>query len=265
MEHRYLLETENLSRDFAASSWFSSDDRTFSAVKNVTLRLQKGEIMGLLGESGCGKTTLARMLTGLLKPTEGIIRYEGTETQGLSARRFRPLRRKIQMIFQNPFDSLDPVKTIRKSMLEPLRLWKIGENDGERITLIVEMLRKCGLPDDILSRKPAEFSGGQLQRLSIARALLPRPEFIVADEIVSALDVSIQNQILELLCAMKEEYDLTVLFISHDLAVVRHISDRITVMKDGRVLKTGPTEDVLQAGDDSYIRELTEAGFGVAE
>ena len=261
---RPILEAVNLTKNYTVKHRLLGEQTFFPAVYDVGFRLLRGETLGVLGESGCGKTTLARMLAGLLPVSEGRILFEGKEIQNLTSRQFRPYRKKIQMIFQNPFDSLDPSKTIASSLLEPLRVWKIGNNKAEQMNQIRNALRECSLTEDILNRKPGEFSGGQLQRISIVRALLPHPEIIIADEIVSALDVPVQNQILELLDRLKEDYGLTVLFITHDLSVAQRISDRIMIMQKGRILKSGSVEDVLQSADHMYIQELMEARFSVS-
>ena len=165
------------------------------------------------------------------------------------------------MIFQDPFGSLDPRRRVRDLLMEPLAVWRIGGGRTERERMIREMVRECGLPDDAPDQYPTEFSGGQLQRIAIARALLVRPELLVADEIVSALDAAVQNQILELLLRMKEKYGLTILFITHDLAVIRRISDRVMVMQEGKIIASGETDEVLERAEDPYIRELKDASF----
>ena len=258
-----ILEADHLTKRYDIKHFLFGKQIWFPAVCDVCFQLQRGETLGLLGESGCGKTTLARMLTGLIPVSDGRILFEGKEIQNLTVRKFRIYRKKIQMIFQNPFDSLDPSKSIAYSLMEPLRVWKIGNNNSERMNLICNRLRECNLDEDILRRKPGEFSGGQLQRIAIVRALLPQPEIIIADEIVSALDVPVQNQILELLDRMKKEHGLTVLFITHDLAVAQRISDRIMIMQDGQILKCGSAEEVLLSDEHNYIKELLEAKFSL--
>ena len=233
----------------------------FTAVDDASFTMYEGEILGLLGESGCGKSTMARMLLGLLHPSSGEIIYRGKEIGHLSDRDYHPLRREIQMVFQNPFGCLDPRMNVKNLLLEPLRAWKIGEGDADRMKRVLQMCEECGLPEASLDKRPGEFSGGQLQRIAIARTLLMEPKLLVADEIVSALDVAVQNQILQLLLNMRRRYNLTILFITHDLAVIRKMADRVMVMRQGRILQTGDCGAVLDQPDDAYVRELRTAGF----
>jgi len=233
----------------------------FTAVDDVSFDMYPCEVVGLLGESGCGKSTLSRMLLKLIPPTSGEIRYGGREITAMDERAFHPLRREIQMIFQNPFGCLDPRVKIRKLLMEPLKQWRIGENDAERRERVRQMIDECGLPQESLEKYPAGFSGGQLQRIAIARALLVRPRLLVAAEIVSALDVSVQGQILQLLLDMRRRYGLTILFITHDLAVIERMADRVLVMRGGRLLQAGACEDVLGNPTDDYVIQLKESGF----
>ena len=235
--------------------------RMFTAVNDVSFDLYPGEVLGLLGESGCGKSTLARMILGLIHPTAGEIVYRGVNIEGLDDRSFQPFRREIQMIFQNPFGCLDPRMKVRSLLMEPLKLWKIGSGDGERRDRVEAVCRECGLPLDSLDKRPGEFSGGQLQRIAIARALLMEPKLLVADEIVSALDVSVQNQILQLLLDMRGRYGLSLLFITHDLAVIEKMSDRVLVMRGGKILQQGTCDEVLQKPIDPYVITLKNAGY----
>lgn len=258
-----LLRAEHLTKYYAEAGGRPWRKKSFRAVDDVSFTVDEGETVGLLGESGCGKTTVARMLLGLVPPTSGHVFFRGREITRLSAGDFRPLRRDIQMIFQNPFASLDPHSKIRCQLLEPLRVWKIGtrETRTERILRICE---ECGLPESSLEKRPGEFSGGQLQRISIARALLMEPRFLVADEIVSALDTSVQDQILRLLMKMKEKYGLSLLFITHDLSVIRKISDQVMVMRDGRLLQKGSYHNLFAHPTDDYVRLLKNAVFDAA-
>lgn len=233
----------------------------FTAVNDVSFDLYPGEVLGLLGESGCGKSTLARMILGLIHPTTGEIVYRGANIEGLDDRAFRPFRREIQMVFQNPFGCLDPRMKVRSLLMEPLKLWKIGSGDGERRDRVEAVCRECGLSLDSLDKRPGEFSGGQLQRIAIARALLMEPKLLVADEIVSALDVSVQNQILQLLLDMRERYGLSLLFITHDLAVIEKTADRVLVMRGGKILQQGACDEVLQRPTDPYVVTLKTAGY----
>ncbi len=249
-----LIRTENLTKSFRRMSAHGKKER-FPAVKDVSFSIQYGEIVGLLGESGCGKTTLARMLMGLEKPEHGKVFWKNEEIQNLPERQFRPLRRELQMILQNPFACLDPHMSIHRSLMEVLKIWKIGDNAADREERILSILEECGMNGEILKKRPSEFSGGQLQRIAIARSLLLEPQFLVADEIVSALDVSVQNQILELLLEQKGKRGLTILFITHDLAVVQRLSDRVMVMREGELLSGYIKEE--------YLGQLKEAVFPV--
>lgn len=255
-----VIEVINLTKRFRMEG--TRQMRT--AVDGISFSVYKGEILGLLGESGCGKTTLARMLMHLVPATEGKILLDGTEVQSLPERQFRKLRGKIQMVYQNPFDSLDPSKKIKSLLEEPMKIWFPGMRAEERNRRILSALAECGLPEDSLSKKPAGFSGGQLQRISIARALLAQPEILIADEVVSALDVTIQAQILRLLVKMRKEHHLTILFITHDLSVARSISDRIMVMQEGKIKGIGRPDAVLENAQDDYIRALDKAVFTFA-
>ncbi len=259
MEHP-LIEIQDLTKQFWEQAGPGSQERILTAVSHVNFSIYEGEILGLLGTSGCGKSTIARMLCGILRPDSGKILYRQTELQGLFAKQYRPYRREIQMVFQNPFDSLDPGISIEKQLLEPMRIWKLGDRK-QQLEEIRRLCEECRIPEKSLKKRPSEFSGGQLQRISIIRALLLRPRFLIADEIVSALDVTVQNQILELLLDMKEKYHLTILFITHDLAVMRKMADRIMVMKEGRILETGTFEKLAGRKDDSYFQELLSANY----
>ena len=256
-----VLEVRGLVKEYRkAGSPFKRAD-TFEAVSNVSLDVRQGEIVCLLGESGCGKTTLARMIMHLTRPTAGTITLNGCEMQGLNERRFRPLRQYIQMVYQNPFYCLDPSRRVGSLLEEPLKLWHPELSKEERTRRISGMLQECGLDESCLVKKPRQFSGGQLQRLSIARALLVDPKLLIADEIVSALDVPIQNQILDLLVRMKEEHGFSVLFITHDLSVARKVSDRVIVMHRGEVVGFGATDELLENPSDPYIRKLADSVF----
>ena len=256
-----VLEVRGLVKEYRkAGSPFKRAD-TFEAVSNVSLDVRQGEIVCLLGESGCGKTTLARMIMHLTRQTAGTITLNGCEMQGLNERRFRPLRQYIQMVYQNPFDCLDPSRRVGSLLEEPLKLWHPELSKEERTRRISGMLQECGLDESCLVKKPRQFSGGQLQRLSIARALLVDPKLLIADEIVSALDVPIQNQILDLLVRMKEEHGFSVLFITHDLSVARKVSDRVIVMHRGEVVGFGATDELLENPSDPYIRKLADSVF----
>jgi oligopeptide transport system ATP-binding protein len=225
------------------------------AVDGVDLEIRRGETLGLVGESGCGKSTLARLITALLPVTAGKITLDGQDITRLRGRRLRRIRRKMQMIFQDPFASLDPRMTVGDILQEPLDNFGIGTGRDRR-NRVQELLRLVGLNPNFNNRYPHEFSGGQRQRIGIARALAVNPSFIVCDEAVSALDVSIQAQIINLLQDLQHEFNLTYLFIAHDLAVVRHLSDRIAVMYLGKVVETADRNDIYDRPQHPYTKAL---------
>ena len=225
------------------------------AVDGVDLEIRRGETLGLVGESGCGKSTLARLVTGLLPVTGGTINFDGQEITKLRGAALRRVRRKMQMIFQDPFASLDPRMTVGDILQEPLDNYSIGTIKDRR-RRVQELLRLVGLNPNFTNRYPHEFSGGQRQRIGIARALAVNPNFIVCDEAVSALDVSIQAQIINLLQDLQREFHLTYLFIAHDLAVVRHLSDRVAVMYLGKVVETADRKDIYDRPQHPYTKAL---------
>ena len=231
---------------------------TLRAVDEVSLNVEAGETVALVGESGCGKSTLGKTLLRLVEPTGGAIAFGGEDVTTLDARRLRTLRRRIQMIFQDPFASLNPRHTIRAILTAPLVVHKIGDK-AERTRLVEAMIDRVGLPRDALDRYPHEFSGGQRQRIGIARALILNPELVVCDEPVSALDLSIQAQILNLLVGMKKDLGLSYLFISHDLSVVRYFADRVLVMYLGRIVESADNKTLWSAPKHPYTRALMAA------
>lgn len=249
-----LLEARNLSRDFPAAH-----RQSVHAVSGVSLEIREGETLGLVGESGCGKSTLGRMLMHLIRPTSGEILYRGTPVTGLSDTEFMKYRRKLQMVFQDPYASLNPRMTVRNLIAEPLETHRICPDREETTRRVLELMGTAGLPGEYLHRYPHQFSGGQRQRIAIARAIAPDPELIVCDEPVSALDVSVQNQILNLLKSLQESRKLAYLFISHDLSVIRYISDRTAVMYLGKICETGSTEEIFRTPLHPYTRFLTES------
>jgi peptide/nickel transport system ATP-binding protein len=231
---------------------------TVRAVDDVSLEIEAGESVALVGESGCGKSSLGKTLMRLVEPTDGQIVFGGTDLTRLNKRELRDVRRRIQMIFQDPFASLNPRQTVRSILTAPLKVHGIG--DAKSQTAKVEtLIADVGLPPDSLDRYPHEFSGGQRQRIGIARALILEPQLVVCDEPVSALDLSIQAQILNLLVEMKERLSLSYLFVSHDLSVVRYFSDRVLVMYLGKIVESAPTAELWASPKHPYTRALLSA------
>lgn len=228
------------------------------AVDGVSLEIQGGETLGLVGESGCGKSTLGKAVVRLLKPTSGSIRFEQSDITRLSQSQLRPLRRNFQMIFQDPAESLDPRMSVRAIIEEPFLIHGMGTRQ-ERVKWVNELLDRVGLPAASAERYPFEFSGGQRQRIGIARALALKPRFIVCDEPVSALDVSVQSQILNLLVELQKDFGLSYLFIAHDLSVVKHVSDRVAVMYLGKIVELASAEQIYQNPRHAYTKALLSA------
>ncbi|HKT83912.1 MAG TPA: ABC transporter ATP-binding protein, partial [Solirubrobacterales bacterium] len=259
-ESEPLLEVIDLVKHFPVKRGILIDrevDRV-RAVDGVSFSVRQGETLGLVGESGSGKTTLSRTILQLLRPTSGSVRFEGVEIVGLSRRRLQPLRREMQMVFQDPYASLNPRKRVGQIVGEPLRL--LGEAKGSELRRQVQgLLDRVGLSAEHYDRFPHEFSGGQRQRIGIARALALRPKLIIADEPVSALDVSIRAQILDLLAELQADFGLTYVFVAHDIGVVRQVSDRIAVMHRGKIVEEGPADSVCERPRDEYTRKLLAA------
>ncbi|MFK4446019.1 oligopeptide/dipeptide ABC transporter ATP-binding protein [Caballeronia udeis] len=249
-----LLEVISLTKRYPASGG-GFRAQTVKAVESVNFQLQRGETLGLIGESGCGKSTLGRVLGQLAPATSGQIRFDGRDISKSSRRELRELRQQIQIIFQDPYGSLNPRMTIRDIVVEPLRNFGIARG-VEAENIAVRMLNLCGLGRSVLDRYPREFSGGQRQRIGIARALVLKPKFVVADEPVSALDVSIQAQVINLLKDLQRELGMTYLFIGHDMAVVKHVSDRVAVMYLGRVVEIGTMQQVYGNPRHPYTKVL---------
>lgn len=228
------------------------------AVDDVSFRLRRGTTLAIAGESGSGKSTLARMVLGLLQPTSGTVAFEGLNIAALDRHAAFAFRRRVQPVFQNPYSSLDPMYSVFRAIEEPLRIHRVGDR-RQRSQAVHELAEQVALPSSVLGRRPRELSGGQRQRVAIARALALRPEVLVCDEPVSALDVVVQAQILDLLAELQDALGLTYLFISHDLAVIRQIADEVMVMRDGRVVEHAPTEEMFTRPRHEYTRELLAA------
>ena len=255
----WAIEVEDLVHEFAAPGHASAHGRgIFRAVDGVSLRVRRGSTHAIVGESGSGKTTTIRAIVGLGRPTAGRIRIEGTEVTGLRGEALRQLRRRVQLVYQNPFSSLDPRQSVFDIIEEPLLNFDPLPAD-ERRRRVHDMLERVGLPAAVLQRRPHALSGGQRQRVAIARALVLQPQVLVLDEAVSALDVTVQAQILALLAQLQQDLGLTYLFISHDLAVVRQIADTVSVLRAGRVVDAGSVEEVFQRPTSDYTRELMDA------
>ncbi len=257
-----LLDVKNIRKYFPVKKGTLIRRRDFiRAVDDVSLSIQKYENLGLVGEPGSGKTTLGRVILNLYRPTSGQIYFEGQDMTVHDPRRLRTLRRSVQMIFQDPYNSLDPRFTIRASLVEALSLERPLPKRGECEARMEEILSAVGLSDDILGRYPHEFSGGERQRIAIARALMMRPRLLILDEATSSLDVLIQEQILDYLRRLQKKYHLTYLFISHDLRVVKKLCSRIAVMFKGRLVEWGPASAVFDQPLHPYTRQLMTAAL----
>ncbi len=254
LKGRPILEVEGLTKHFQSRDGVGA----VQAVSEVSLHLERGETLGIVGESGCGKSTLARLILRLIEPTAGAVRFAGEDLLTLPLADLRIRRRDMQLIFQDPYASLDPRLTVGAIVGEPLAIHGIGDRKKRR-KRVADLLRTVGLDADAITRYPHEFSGGQRQRIGIARAIALEPKLIIADEPVSALDVSIQSQILELLLSLKKRLSLSYIFISHDLAVVEHVSDRVAVMYLGRIVETTDTESLFCHPAHPYTEALISA------
>jgi peptide/nickel transport system ATP-binding protein len=255
-----ILSVTQLNTWFTQKRKFFTKNKTFTkAVNNVSFNVYPGETLGLVGESGCGKTTLSRTILKLLQPSSGKIKFNGIDLESLNDKQMRPLRKNIQIIFQDPYSALNPSQTIGNSILEPLIVHQILNNNLERKNFVNQLLEKVGLSSNYFNRYPHELSGGQRQRVVIARALALKPKLIICDESVSALDVSVQAQIINLLKDLQQEFKLTYIFISHDLAVVKHVSDRIMVMRNGEIIEIGTPENIYNHPQNDYTKNLINA------
>jgi len=255
-----LLEIRNLVKIYQTDGAFGQAQREVRAVNGVSLEIEQGETLGLVGESGCGKSTLGRMILRLIEPTSGTVRFNGQDVLAASGGELRRLRRDMQIIFQDPFASLDPRMRIEDIVTEPLIIHEGHKiSAAQRRFTAEEMMHAVGLDSAALRRYPHEFSGGQRQRIGIARALILRPKFVVCDEPVSALDVSVGAQIVNLLKQLQRDFGLTYLFISHSMPVVRYLCDRIAVMRAGEIVELGPAEQITSQPTHEYTRTLIEA------
>jgi oligopeptide transport system ATP-binding protein len=254
-----LLSLQRLRVHFAVGGGWFKPKQTLRAVEDVSLDVRPGEALGIVGESGCGKSTLARAILQLVKVTDGQVVWLGRELQGLSVAEMRPVRADMQIVFQDPLASLNPRMTIGEIVAEPLRVHRSEMSRDDRRAAVARMLERVGLSGDQINRYPHEFSGGQCQRIGIARAMILQPKLLVCDEPVSALDVSIQAQIINLLDDLKRETGMTILFVSHNLAVVRRVCDRVLVLYLGKLMELAPRDELFASPRHPYTRGLLAA------
>lgn len=254
-----LLEVKNLEKEYFTNVGLFGKKKGFKAVNDVSFKIYEGETLGLVGESGCGKSTLGNAILQLDKPTAGSVFYKGIDITKLSTKDVKALRKEIQIIFQDPFASLNPRITVGKAIMEPMQVHKLYKNDKERKQKTIEILERVGLDETYFDRYPHEFSGGQRQRIGIARTVALQPKLIVCDESVSALDISVQAQVLNLLNELKENFGFTYIFISHDLAVVKYMSDQIVVMNKGKIEEMADADVIYESPEKEYTRKLIDA------
>lgn len=248
-----ILDVKDLTKNFYKNK------QLFTAVNHISFQLRQGECLGLVGESGCGKSTTGKMLTHLLKPDSGEILLEGTEIQHLKGKALKKLYTEIQMVFQIPQDSFDPRRTLGDSIMESMRNHNVSRKEAQN--RLGQLLQQVELPTEIADRYPNQVSGGQCQRAAIARALAVNPKILICDEATSALDVTVQAQIIELLKRLQQEMDLSILLISHDLALVQHLCDRVIVMYQGNIVEQGTPDRVINAPENDYTKMLIEAAM----
>jgi peptide/nickel transport system ATP-binding protein len=254
-----LLEVINLEKEYISKSGWFGKPESFMAVNNISFKLYEGETLGLVGESGCGKSTLANAILQLDKATSGQILYRGIDINKLPSSEVRKLRKDIQIIFQDPYASLNPRIPVGKAIMEPMKVHHIGESNEERKTMVLDLLQKVGLDESFFSRYPHEFSGGQRQRIGIARAIALQPKLIICDESVSALDISVQAQVLNLLNDLKDNFEFTYIFISHDLSVVKYMSDQLVVMNKGKIEEIADADKIYNNPVQEYTKKLIHA------
>ncbi|OSY89049.1 ABC transporter ATP-binding protein [Tenacibaculum holothuriorum] len=254
-----LLEINNLEKEYVSRGYWFQKPQKVKAVNNVSFKIYEGETLGLVGESGCGKTTLSRTILQLEKASSGSVIYKGKDITKLSKKEVKQLRKDIQIIFQDPFSSLNPRITVGNSILEPMKVHGILNNNKERQHYVLELLEKVGLEKEHFYRYPHEFSGGQRQRIGIARTIALQPKLIICDESVSALDVSVQAQVLNLLNQLKTEFNFTYIFISHDLSVVKYMADQLVVMNKGKIEEIGDSDEIYENPKTTYTQSLINA------